>query len=259
MGTIGRAVRTTLYRTLSLEHYLRVLSGLYLWGYRLRISPHAGAYEYPCFLRQVVQQGDTVLDIGANLGYYAYAFSTLVGSQGAVHAVEPVAPIRQVLRHNLRHCANVKIYDCALGDHEAVIRMGNATVERNGYFGTGQNFVVDKPTEGLTLVEFEAQMRCGSRLFEALDRIDFVKCDIEGYERVVMPEMRPLFERHHPTLLIETGGETRRAITALFESMGYKGYTLQHGALTPLTEADTKDIFFIHEMRKAHFAKLLQA
>lgn len=67
--------------------------------------------------------------------------------------------------------------------------------------------MLDKPAAGLALVEFEAEMRRGSELFASLDRIDLIKCDIEGYELVVMTEMRPLLERHHPTVLIETRGE----------------------------------------------------
>ena len=65
-------------------------------------------------------------------------------------------------------------------------------------------------------VEFTAEMRRGSELFGHLTRIDFIKCDVEGYEVVIMEEMRPLLERFRPTVLIETGGENRDRIVALF-------------------------------------------
>ena len=163
-----------------------------------------------------------------------------------------------MLRHNLRRFRHVEVLACALGDADRTIRMGNATVDRDGYFGTGQNFVLDKPAAGLALVEFEAEMRRGSELFASLDRIDLIKCDIEGYELVVMTEMRPLLERHHPTVLIETGGDNRPRIVALFGSIGYDGYVLSEGTMRPLADGDTKDIVFIHRSRRERYQKLIR-
>lgn len=96
----------------------------------------------------------------------------------------------------------------------AEIRMGNATVRTGGYFGTGQNFVMEAGAEAD--VEFTAEMRRGSELFGHLTRIDFIKCDVEGYEVVIMEEMRPLLERFRPTVLIETGRREPRPYRRAF-------------------------------------------
>ena len=120
--------------------------------------------------------------------------------------------------------------------------MANDSARETGYFGTGQNFVND--AGGKADVEFTAQMRRGSELFGKLERLDFIKCDIEGYEVIVMREMRPLLERHRPTVLIETGGENRPQIVALFTELGYTGYTLDRGREIPLTDDSSKDIIF---------------
>ena len=84
----------------------------------------------------------------------------------------------------------------------------------------------------------------GSRLFADLKRIDFIKCDIEGYERVVIPELQPLIERHHPTVLIETDGETRQEIIKMFSQMGYRAYMLENGKEVTLDATSDKDIIF---------------
>ena len=94
--------------------------------------------------------------------------------------------------------------------------------------------------------EFPARMRRGSELFAGLRRLDFIKCDIEGYEVVVMNELRPLLERFRPTVLIETGGENRPQIVALFTALGYAGFTLDRGREIPLAPDTTKDIIFRH-------------
>ena len=237
-------IHKLLYRTLPLEGYLRAVSRMFFVWQRLGIGRYAPATEYVYHLPQLVHAGDVCIDIGANLGYYARTIARLAGPQGKVYAVEPVAPIRRILERNLRRCPNVKILPYALGAESKEIVMGNDSARETGYFGTGQNFVNDAGAS--TDVSFTAQMRRGSEVFAYLRRLDFVKCDIEGYEVVVMEEMRPLLERFRPTVLIETGGENRSRIIRLFTELGYKGFTLEHGREVPLAPTATKDIIFRH-------------
>ena len=239
---MNRLLHKLLYRILPLGGYLQTVSAMFFLSHRLGIGRHAPATEYTFHLDRLMRAGDLAIDIGANLGYYARTISRLAGPAGRVFAVEPVAPIRKVLSRNLRRCGNVEILPYALGTESKPIVMANDSARETGYFGTGQNFVNEGGSKAD--VEFTAQMRRGSELFGKLERLDFIKCDIEGYEVVVMTEMRPLLERHHPTVLIETGGENRPQIVALFTGLGYTGYTLEHGQEVPLTEGSTKDIIF---------------
>lgn len=241
-----RLIHKILYRLLPLEGYLRVVSAMFFVWKRLGIGRYAEATEYVYHLPKLVGEGATAIDIGANLGYYSRYISQAIGESGRLYSVEPVAPILGVLRHNLRHCPNVEILPYALGEEEREIVMCNDTARYQGYFGTGQNFVGDaKAVEGEQVGErFPAQMRRGSELFSKLTRLNFIKCDIEGYEVVVMNELRPLLERFRPTVLIETGGENRPKIIALFRSLGYRGFTLEHGLEVPLTADSEKDIIW---------------
>ena len=241
-----RLIHKILYRLLPLEGYLRVVSAMFFVWKRLGIGRYAEATEYVYHLPNLVGEGATAIDIGANLGYYSRYISQAIGEGGKLYSVEPVAPILGVLRHNLRHCSNVEILPYALGEEEREIVMCNDTARYQGYFGTGQNFVGDAAaTEGEQEGErFPAQMRRGSELFSKLTRLNFIKCDIEGYEVVVMNELRPLLERFRPTVLIETGGENRAKIIKLFHSLNYRGYTLEHGLEVPLTDDSEKDIIW---------------
>ena len=237
-----KTLHRILYRTLPLEGYLRAVSRLFFLWQRLGLGRRAPETEYVYHLPQLVRAGDTCIDIGANLGYYARTISRLAGPAGRVYAVEPVAPIRKVLSRNLRRCGNTEILPFALGAAAGPVRMGNDSARENGYFGTGRNFVNEGG--GRSDVEFTAEMRRGSELFARLPRLDFIKCDIEGYEAVVMEEMRPLLERFRPTVLIETGGENRPRIVRLFTRLGFAGYTLDRGREIPLSPGSTKDIIF---------------
>ena len=244
-----------LYRLLPLEGYLRVVSGLFFLWQRLGLGRRSEALEYVYHLGKLVKPGDHCLDIGANLGYYTRTLARLVGPQGRVHAVEPMAPTRRILEKNVqRHNQNIKIYPYALGEANREVVMANDSARETGYLGTGQNFV--KEVETTCEVEHRAEMRRGSELFGALPRLDFIKCDIEGYEWHVMQEMRPVIEKYRPTVLIETGGENRPRIIALFEELGYRGYTLDNGTEIPLTPQSGKDIIFRNSEFRIQNSKL---
>lgn len=229
---------------LSLRSYLRVVSGLLFLLQRVGWGRRKPALEYIYHLDNLISDDGVALDIGANLGYYTRTLSRVVGASGRVYGVEPVPPIFEVLKHNTRGCKNVELYNVALGTDDTTITMANDSVGADGYFGTGQNFVKEGDAKGGEVVEFEAQMRRGSELFGDLERLDLVKCDIEGYEVVVMGEIRPILERHRPVVLIETGGENRKTIIEMFTEMGYRGYTLEQGGEVALTTESQKDIIF---------------
>ena len=249
-------IHKLLFRTLPLEWYLRVVSSLFFIYMRLGLGRRSEAVEYVRLLPQLVHRGDVCIDIGANLGYYSRPLSRLAGDGGHVYAVEPVPVIGRVLRRNLRHCTNVDILPYALGAENRRITMSNDSVRTDGYFGTGRNRVDDSAahdapaatgTQTAPAATFGAEMRRGSELFGGLERVDFIKCDIEGYEVHVMRELRPLLERHRPTVLIETGGANRPQIVRLFTELGYRGMTLDRGRLIPLAPDSTKDIVFLHD------------
>ena len=240
---MGKLLHRLLYRVLPLKWYLRVVSRM-LFIYRaLGLGKHSRAMEYNYHLPQLVGQGATAIDIGANLGYYTCPLSDIVGSEGKVYAVEPVPVIFDVLTHNVGSRKNVTLLNYALGEEETTIEMANDSVAAGGYFGTGRNFVSDGDLSA-EAIRFTAQMRRGSELFANIGKIDFIKCDIEGYERVVMPELRALIERDHPTVLIETDGETRLRMVEMFTEMGYRATMLEGGVEVPLDVNSDKDIIF---------------
>ena len=211
---MGKLFHRLLYRLLSLEGYLRVVSRLFFLNRWLGLGRTGRALEYNYYLPQLVRRGDVAIDIGANLGYYTRPLADIVGAEGKVYAVEPVPVIFSVLKRNVGKCRNVELLNYALGEECRTIEMANDSVASAGYFGTGRNFVSEGELSK-DAVRFTAQMKRGSELFGAMEQIDFIKCDIEGYERVVLPELRPLIEKFPPTVLVEPDGESSAIVEIL--------------------------------------------
>jgi FkbM family methyltransferase len=74
---------------------------------RAKVDPHALG-----FLLRYLSPGDTMVDVGANIGIYSVLAGAIVGSEGRVEAFEPSPSLRPCLEENLRRngLANVHVH-----------------------------------------------------------------------------------------------------------------------------------------------------
>ncbi len=240
---MGDSLRKILYKILPLETYLLVLSKMYFVSFDAGWLKKNRVYDYPYFLQKIIEEGDVCIDIGANLGYLSVVFARLVGKNGKVYSVEPIKPILSVLRKNTSEFPQVEIMPYALGTETKSIKLGNNTLNKNGFMASGSHFVLDK--EEVAGIEFEAEMRQGSQLFANLKRLDFIKCDIEGFETVVIPEIKPIILKFQPMVLVESNGEDRKQMLQFFEKMNYKGFVVNDELLYPAKLDEKWDILFV--------------
>jgi FkbM family methyltransferase len=156
-----------------------------------------------------VRPGDTVLDVGANVGAHAVFLSHLVREAGRVLAFEPLPPNIDALRLTIRRRSridNITIFPFAVGNP------GN----------TRQEVVISAPGDDLTQAslhiqeagswERDANIREFKALLTKLDAesdvnalasIDFVKIDVEGGELDVLKGASQILARHRPLIYCE--------------------------------------------------------
>ena len=144
-------------------------------------------------LRERIEEGDVVLDVGANVGCIALLAAMLVGEQGQVVAVEP-NPVNVQLLYagmilNGAHHVRVLPYAASNRCEVASITGGSNThlvaAQRPGAAAIyTQTVVLDEALSGLP-------------------RLDLVKMDIEGHEPAAFDGCRELIERHRPALVVE--------------------------------------------------------
>jgi len=152
----------------------------------------------------LVQPGAICMDIGANIGIYSAVLSRLVGPTGHVHAFEPVRHIRRKLRTNLAFngARNVTVNDFALGDvpgslemfqvKEGQFRAGTSTLVRNNNVETMGEDAFERQTVEVRTVDTYG-----------LDRVDFMKIDVEGFEFNVLKGAVETLRKHRPAILFE--------------------------------------------------------
>ncbi|MEM6973369.1 MAG: FkbM family methyltransferase [Pseudomonadota bacterium] len=161
-------------------------------------------------LDRLVRPGDTVLDVGANLGLVSLLMARRVGAEGQVFAFDPSPRILPYLRATLAANSGLPIVleDHALGRTEDRLTLhvpaGNAgcasLVE-----GRAGDFSVEVAVRPLSAVFAD----------RGITRVDFMKIDVEGFEAEVLQGLfddasapRPcviLFEENAPATSLSFG------------------------------------------------------
>ncbi len=178
---------------------------------------------------RLLQPGDQVLDVGANIGYMTNLFAARVGKNGTVHAFEPHPKIRPKLEANVTRIAQtpdtatVVVHACALGDAR-----GTAELIETGYFGMNQGTASIASSNAGTdvIARHQVQVEMLDDLFPAAT-FNLLKIDVEGHEPKVIKGAHRLFqEKRVRHVIYEDHDQGRTGLPELFAGFGYTVYSI---------------------------------
>jgi FkbM family methyltransferase len=154
------------------------------------------------FVEDYLKAGMTVLDIGAHGGYYTLLASRKVGRRGRVIAFEPSPRERQRLYQHLRinRCSNVLVERAAVSSYEGEAEFFFVDGRDTGCNSLRPPVVADSiRTLPVPVVTLDSALE---RL--AIDRVDFLKMDVEGGElEVLKGAIKLLSQSYRPLILCE--------------------------------------------------------
>ncbi|MET0225531.1 MAG: FkbM family methyltransferase [Dokdonella sp.] len=159
-------------------------------------EPHVTA-----ILRERLHDGDVALDVGANIGVLTLLAASLVGAQGRVIAVEPVARNRVLLARSAQaaHYDQIEIIAAAASDRVGAIELRtHPTTSNSARPAAAGERLRDARGSGVrvpTVVLDET--------LTALQRLDLVKLDIAGMEPLALRGLERTLSRWRPLLLTE--------------------------------------------------------
>lgn len=144
------------------------------------------------------------VDVGANVGAHTLTLSRLAGANGRIVAFEPNPEIRQKLHRNvqLNALGNVSIFDCALGKSSEILqlRVPRKDSAEGSNPGLASLMALDTPHDCVEVVV---------RRFDdvadelAIQRLDLIKIDVQGYEQHVLEGMDASLRRFKPAVIFE--------------------------------------------------------
>jgi FkbM family methyltransferase len=188
----------------------------------------SGAYEphLTAVFERYCAPGMTVVDVGANLGYYSLLASRLVGPSGRVVALEPNSENCRLLLSSLRMggVTNVQLVPVA-ADAEAGWAYYSTHVGSNG------GLIEDRD-----LLKHPGTVVPTFRLDDIVEGpVGFLKMDVEGAEGRVVKGATRVIEKDRPIVTTELKDEMLRRVSGTtvadylgyFESVGYTPVVLE--------------------------------
>ena len=196
-------------------------------------------------LRRIISAGDVCFDAGANVGWYTILLSHLAGRTGAVHGFEPDPRAFATLSRNLainEQLTNVVANQVALGrDAGRIVLNGSA----NALYSS----VYDAPSGEGTTFEVELITLDDYSRARGIDRVDFIKIDVEGSELDVLmggqallknPAAPPIIQMEsNPRTAARAGYRVDEMIDWLRRDFGYRVYRAARlGRIEPVESLD---------------------
>ena len=168
--------------------------------------------------REHIHPGDTVIDVGANVGIHTMLAAELVGRSGHVHAFEPdpqsMSYLMTTVNRN-RLTERVTLWNLAASDRSA-----NAKLYLD---------LKTARTTSLRANAYSPDMQIRQPVVVATAPLDdlitqpaqFVKIDVEGAELAVLAGASSLLRNYHPVLLVEVLRDNLPSVTSLLVPLGY--------------------------------------
>jgi FkbM family methyltransferase len=241
------------------KRYLKLLSGSFQSIYK---AGFAGKnYQDIYFLKNVIEEGNYCVDIGAHLGYYTCEMSRLVKNSGKVIAIEPMGKFNHILQQLLqkKNIKNVELLKVALGGDGEYVEMGIPKVDNMKRFAYAR--VMNTSTYFEYAESEKIKNESVDELFKDLPSLDYIKCDVEGLEVPVFASAMKVLEKFRPILLCELAEDKERIrLFEMISPLGYSVYALHDKKLLPLDvysnqKAISHNHYFIpkkHEERLKH-------
>lgn len=213
----------------------------------------------------MVGTGDVCFDIGAAYGMYSFSLAALVGEQGAVHSFEPQRKPHRILTglQWLVHLPQLRTTRAALGSRSEP--RGLVVPRRFGFPVHGHAHIDER---GLTPAEHDEVRQVRTHPVEVLsvdqvrrsrglDRVDFLKIDVEGYEPFVLEGAERTLADCEPTLLLEIEqrhltryGCEADELTRWLREMGYGMYVWHAERWMPVERVTTRKRNYLFTTRR---------
>lgn len=152
--------------------------------------------------KKYISKNSVVLEAGTHIGPHSVIIAQMCQT---LHGFEPLDPSRFLLKENLKlnNLSNVIVYDKGLSDASGSTSFEWIRDSNPGGAGLANN--PDGSPESCKAIDNKESMTVELITIDSLDlnRIDFIKLDVEGYETKAIQGGIKTIERDKPVITIE--------------------------------------------------------
>lgn len=231
----------------------RVPAGARIWcdltiPYEAMVWLHREEWSDLIALGRLLRPGQTLVDVGANIGTWALQAATLVGAEGRVFALEPNPATVHKLAANVALNGFepwVSVLPIAAGAANGTVSLVCAREHNNSHVGASG--------EGPSVV---VSVRTLDDCLRDAGHVHGLKIDVEGQEHAVLAGANQLICRCHPWIVVEFNLDT--AGVSRLGDWPVHQWLLSHGyAAEPLPSSGAHRITAEYRPRPCRYANLL--
>lgn len=200
---------------------------------RLLLKP----FQHPVIISKFCKTGTTVIDIGANIGEWSLPMARSIGEEGRLISFEPIPYLCDSVNKTFRinGIFHARCFPIAISN-----KIGNAKLFMNcgkeEILNIGASSIEGPPSENSTTIEVQTATLDEFISIHKVDRISFIKIDVEGHEYAVIEGAVQTLSTHRPVLTIEVGNESsekRELISDILKRLNYEmiGIVADHGII----------------------------
>jgi len=186
-------------------------------------------------LRTLIQPGSFVLDIGANIGFYASILSEITGDKGHVYCFEPDKKNFEYLKKNVKNLRNVTCFNTAVSDKKQVLKIYRSkllNVDHRTY--PVNNYDTVEEINAVSIDDLIAE--------KIIPKVDLIKIDIQGYELSAFKGMTNLLSKNNGLNIIaeywphgfKRAGTSAVEFFDFFDQLGYQFLLIDDVVLKPV-------------------------
>lgn len=167
-------------------------------GQRIALEKYE-PYETSLILRQT-KKGNTIIDVGANIGYYTVLLADKVGNTGKIYAFEPDKINFEILKKNVEanNLKNVEIINAAVGSkagklklHKSKENLGDHKLYKTP-LGSAASPLDERET--VKIIKLDDYIK---------EPIDLMKIDTQGWEPEVIEGAKKIISKNKPIMFLE--------------------------------------------------------
>ena len=156
--------------------------------------------------KQYIPKDACIIDVGAHAGQFTKMFLN-IQPNAHIHAFEPASYTRSILScmKSLHRLNNVTIVPLGLGDKTSELTL-NIPIKSSGSLGYGLSHIgeIKEDEKRLTYQETISIITLDDYIKDNnVERVDFIKADIEGWELRMLAGASKTLKKHKPVLFLE--------------------------------------------------------
>ncbi len=151
-------------------------------------------------IENIIEPGDTCVDIGANIGCYSLFFSSLVGPQGKVFSFEPDPGNAETFKINvqLNKARNIYLHQVGLGAFNETASLYRSSANIGDHrFGVSESEKIAREKVTVEIRTYD------DYFFNSEITPNFVKMDCQGFEPHILEGMKNCLKNAPPIIMTE--------------------------------------------------------